>query len=416
MPVVLALLAVLASFLVPATVAAHDLEPTTATPDVVVEIGSSVSPREVRVPAGSVVGWVNRDDDRHRVRSRSGPAAFDSGNLERGERFAVRLTTPGTYAYADDRDRDDGSYHGRIVVTAATESGGSTGGTGGGPAAGAPQTALDASIGDRVFSPATIEVAVGGTVTWTNDDDREHTVTASDGAFDSGVLDAGGTFEQRFPTAGTFPFLCALHPEMQGEVRVAGGGATATPGPAAEASPPPSPAPTPRPSAVAPVSPHVVTIEMRDFAFGPTDVEIAAGGTVAFANVGQAPHTATAADGTFDTELVASGASSPVTIVAPGSYAFACAFHPEMTGTIEVLAAPSPEATPSPEPTTAVVAPPSASPTRGAQATEPAVEAAAPASDASLAGMGGLVLAMALIGTAGALFAKVVQGSARPRG
>ena len=123
MPVVLALLAVLALLLSPATVAAKDLEPSTATPEVLIDIGRSVSPREVRVPAGSVVGWVNRDDDEHRVRSRSGPAEFDSGNLEPGERFAVRLTAPGTYGYVDDRERDDTAYHGRIVVTAARKYG-----------------------------------------------------------------------------------------------------------------------------------------------------------------------------------------------------------------------------------------------------------------------------------------------------
>ncbi len=416
MPVVLALLAVLALLLAPATVAAHDLEPTTTAPDVLVEIGSSVSPREVRVPAGGVVGWVNRDGDRHRIRSRSGPDEFDSGNLESGERFAVRLTTPGTYGYVDDRDRDDRAYHGRIVVTAARSGGASNGGSAGsGSGTGAaPASSVQASIGDRVFSPSTIEVAVGGTVTWTNDDDREHTVTASDGAFDSGILDAGGTFEQRFPTAGTFPFLCALHPEMQGEVRVGGGGGAAapTPTPAPEATPTPTASSTPEPSPAGPTSPDAVAIEMRDFAFGPDAVEVTAGATVTFTNVGQAPHTATGADGGFDTGLVASGASSEVTFAAPGAYAFACTFHPEMTGTIEVLAASASSAAPSPEATTAAVVPATES---APDPPPPAAQAPAQTSESSLAGIGGLVLAMTLVGTAGALFARVLQGTARPR-
>ena len=74
---------------------------------------------------------------------------------------------------------------------------------------------------------------------------------------------------------------------------------------------------------------------MRDFAFGPDTVEVRAGGTVTFANVGVAPHTASGADGGFDTGLVTAGASTEVTFAAPGSYAFACTFHPEMTGTID---------------------------------------------------------------------------------
>ena len=89
MPVVLAFLATALFLAAPTVVVAHDLEPTSTSPDVVVIIDASLSRREVRVSAGSVVGWVNRDDERHRIRSRSGPAEFDSGNLDTVKRFAV---------------------------------------------------------------------------------------------------------------------------------------------------------------------------------------------------------------------------------------------------------------------------------------------------------------------------------------
>ena len=65
----------------------------------------------------------------------------------------------------------------------------------------------------RAFSPATVEIQVGDTVTWTNDDDTEHTVTASDGLFDSGELAEGATFSFTFETAGEFSYFCAFHPE-----------------------------------------------------------------------------------------------------------------------------------------------------------------------------------------------------------
>jgi plastocyanin len=455
-PVVLALIAILAMLLAPVGVAAHDLEPTDASPDVVVEIGSSVSPREVRVRAGTVVGWVNRDDDEHRVRSRSGPAEFDSGNLEPGERFAVRLTAPGTYAYVDDRDRDDASYHGRIVVTSASEgdggsdggagsAGGGAGSAGGGAGSvgggattdgGAAPTAVTASIGDRVFQPSTIRVAAGGTVTWTNDDDDEHTVTATDASFDSGVMGGGATHRQRFPTAGTFAFLCAIHPEMRGDVVVSGaGGAPAAPAATPTPLPTPSPTATPAPPATptGPGAPTSVTIEMRDFAFGPAEVTVADGATVTFANVGAAPHTATADDGSFDTALVAAGTDGSVTVDGPGTIAFACTFHPEMRGRIDVVpasaaggpgASPDPVATASPSPEASATAAPSATTTAAAAAgggagTTSAGEGGAAtttgaaSSTAALEGLVGLMVAVTLVSVAAALFARTINGTVR---
>ena len=79
------------------------------------------------------------------------------------------------------------------------------------------------------FSPASVTVAVGDTVTWTNSDDVPHTATADGGAFDTGTLDNGGTNTVTFSTAGTFPYHCSVHPQMTGTVVVeaassAGGG------------------------------------------------------------------------------------------------------------------------------------------------------------------------------------------------
>ena len=78
----------------------------------------------------------------------------------------------------------------------------------------------EVSLAGRAFSPATLEVAVGDTVTWINDDDTEHTVTANDGAFDSGALAEGATFSFTFDTAGEFDYRCLFHDSMQGTVVV----------------------------------------------------------------------------------------------------------------------------------------------------------------------------------------------------
>jgi hypothetical protein len=75
------------------------------------------------------------------------------------------------------------------------------------------------------FHPATLTVDVGTTVTWINNDEAEHTVTAKDGSFASETLKTklikpGDSFSHTFDTAGTFDYFCAIHPAMQGMVEV----------------------------------------------------------------------------------------------------------------------------------------------------------------------------------------------------
>jgi plastocyanin len=71
------------------------------------------------------------------------------------------------------------------------------------------------------FEPTTITIAPGKTVRWFNDDTAPHTVTAIDGSWDSGDLSPGGSFERRFDTPGTYPYVCRYHPGMTGAVQVA---------------------------------------------------------------------------------------------------------------------------------------------------------------------------------------------------
>jgi plastocyanin len=72
------------------------------------------------------------------------------------------------------------------------------------------------------FEPATLSIAVGETVRWFNDDALFHTVSATDGSWDSGNLPAGQAFERRFDTAGNYPYLCRYHPGMAGTIEVTG--------------------------------------------------------------------------------------------------------------------------------------------------------------------------------------------------
>lgn len=65
-----------------------------------------------------------------------------------------------------------------------------------------------------------ITVTAGTTVTITNDDTADHTWTSTTGAFDSGTLGPGETFEFTFDTPGDYEFFCAIHPGMTGMVTV----------------------------------------------------------------------------------------------------------------------------------------------------------------------------------------------------
>jgi len=79
-----------------------------------------------------------------------------------------------------------------------------------------------ATIDNFTFSPVTITVAPGTTVTWTNRDDIPHTVTSADTprAFGSQPLDTGDRFSFVFAAPGSYRYFCSLHPNMQGTVVV----------------------------------------------------------------------------------------------------------------------------------------------------------------------------------------------------
>lgn len=91
------------------------------------------------------------------------------------------------------------------------------------PTAGAPaEGAAVVSITDFTFVEGTIEVPVGTTVEWVNDDSFDHSVVADDGSFESETMAAGDTFSFTFDTPGEFPYICGIHPSMIGTVIVTG--------------------------------------------------------------------------------------------------------------------------------------------------------------------------------------------------
>lgn len=83
-----------------------------------------------------------------------------------------------------------------------------------------PATGTEVAIESFAFSPATLTIAVGDTVTWTNNDSAAHTATADDDSFDSGSLNRGDSFSHTFDEAGTYAYICTFHPNMTGEIVV----------------------------------------------------------------------------------------------------------------------------------------------------------------------------------------------------
>jgi plastocyanin len=84
----------------------------------------------------------------------------------------------------------------------------------------AQASSVEVKIDNFSFGPATLTVAAGTTVTWTNRDDIPHTVVSDDKVFKSKVLDTDEKFSFTFTKPGTYPYFCSIHPKMTGKVVV----------------------------------------------------------------------------------------------------------------------------------------------------------------------------------------------------
>ena len=84
-------------------------------------------------------------------------------------------------------------------------------------------------IVDFAFSPPSLTISVGDTVTWTNADSVVHTATSTSGSFDSGDLAQGASYSLTFSQAGTYGYLCTPHPSMTGTIVVEAAAPSAAP-------------------------------------------------------------------------------------------------------------------------------------------------------------------------------------------
>jgi plastocyanin len=149
---------------------------------------------------------------------------------------STNATSGSTNATSGSTNATSGSTNATSGSTNATS--GSTNATSGltDQASGNTQVSIVAgasTLTDRAFSPNVIEITVGQTVVWTNDDNAFHTVTSGAAGdaeagkeFDSGLTgptaltSKGKTFEHTFDRIGDYPYFCSLHPAMVGTVIV----------------------------------------------------------------------------------------------------------------------------------------------------------------------------------------------------
>ncbi|MFE3189663.1 cupredoxin family copper-binding protein [Nocardia sp. NPDC059240] len=87
-------------------------------------------------------------------------------------------------------------------------------------AAAAPAGPNAVNIDNFAFGPSSLTVKTGTTVTWTNKDEEPHTVVANDGSFRSPTLGTGATYTFTFTKAGSFAYVCSIHPFMHATVVV----------------------------------------------------------------------------------------------------------------------------------------------------------------------------------------------------
>ena len=76
------------------------------------------------------------------------------------------------------------------------------------------------NLGDKAYEPNHIKILAGVSVVWTNDDNVSHSVTAINGEFDSGIMQAADIFDHTFDKVESYDYYCMLHPSMVGRVLV----------------------------------------------------------------------------------------------------------------------------------------------------------------------------------------------------
>lgn len=202
-----------------------------------------------------------------------------------------------------------------------------------------PLGAKDKDVSE-FYLPSSISVSLSETVTWTNKDDTEHTVTSrSNDIFNSGLFGTNQSFSHQFTINGAFDYFCQLHPWMTGTVIAGSGGDVSVP------TPPPSDPPAPPTEPLPPGSsqftvtiPSGATLQTVDEYYSPPNLSINSTDSITWQNKDDAFHTVTnTEEELFDSGLFGPGKSFSFQFNKGGTFDYLCIVHPWMTGSVIVL-------------------------------------------------------------------------------
>ncbi len=219
------------------------------------------------------------------------------------------------------------------------------------------------------YVPSSISVNLSETITWTNQDDTDHTVTSrTNGVFNSGLFGTSQSFSHQFTVDGTYEYFCQLHPWMTGTVVAGkGGDVSAPPEPVPQPPTDPTPPPTPtNPSNPQNPSQYTVTIPtgaaeqtITEF-YLPNSISIKVSDSILWKNSDIGFHTVTSGKGSsngfFDSGLYGPGETFSRQFTSAGTFDYFCLVHPWMTGKVLVNTADSSIASPS-QPTSTPIEP-----------------------------------------------------------
>lgn len=138
---------------------------------------------------------------------------------------AIGFAVLGVAGCGGDDDDDSGAATVTESPGANTEAGDDSAASGSAPAPSGDATLSEkVEIVDFAYDPDPVTIEEGGKVIWQNEDSAPHTATAEDGSFDTGTLEEGKLKSESFKEPGTYPYICSIHPDMQGTVEVVAAG------------------------------------------------------------------------------------------------------------------------------------------------------------------------------------------------
>jgi plastocyanin len=154
------------------------------------------------VPVGGTITWSNQGSQGHSVTA--GDGSFDSGIVAPGGSATIQFDTPGVFAYVC---TPHPWMKGTVVVSADASSA-------------STMSMVEGSISDINSWGFASSVSAGQSIKWVNLGSQSHTVTATDGSFDTGLVAPGDSTQLEFDTPGIYAYTCTPHPWMKGSVAV----------------------------------------------------------------------------------------------------------------------------------------------------------------------------------------------------